>query len=287
MVRTLVVMICLLAGVAATPALADEPSRIFVASTGNDSNDGSRASPKRSFQAAHDAVGAGGSIIVLDTAGYGAVKITKSVFVDASPGVSGFVPVPKVTAGIAVEIDAPNAEVSLRGLVIDGDGHNLGIVATNIRRLVVEDTLIRAVGTGIYLSAMSNATLHVHGGAVRGANEGIVIAAAAPNVAVSGIVSDVKIVGTSSDGVRGTARDVSSAVKVTLEHCTITDGFSYGLVADTGSEIVMDGLTITNNRVAYEAMSGYKVGAIYSRGNNTVYDNRETGSVIVKPLPAQ
>jgi hypothetical protein len=48
-----------------------QATRIFVASYGNDANDGSRGAPKRNFQPAHDAVAAGGQIVVLDTAGYG------------------------------------------------------------------------------------------------------------------------------------------------------------------------------------------------------------------------
>jgi hypothetical protein len=46
-----------------------QATKIFVASYGNDANDGSRASPKRNFQPAHDAVAAGGEIVALDTAG--------------------------------------------------------------------------------------------------------------------------------------------------------------------------------------------------------------------------
>jgi hypothetical protein len=46
-----------------------QATKIFVASYGNDASDGSRASPKRNFQPAHDAVAAGGEIVALDTAG--------------------------------------------------------------------------------------------------------------------------------------------------------------------------------------------------------------------------
>lgn len=287
MVRMLIALLWVFAGIAATPALADESSRIFVASTGSDSNDGSRTAPKRSLQAAHDAVAPSGSIIVLDTAGYGSVKITKSVFVDVSPGASAFVPVPRGSARIAVEIDAPDAVVSLRGLVIDGDGHNLGIVATNVRRLVVEDTFIHAVGLGIYLSATSSSTLHVHGGAIQDVVQGIVVAAAAANIKVSSVISDVRIIGTSNDAVRVEPRFASSTAKSVVRNCTISDGAFYGLVAASGGEIVMDNLTITNNGVAYEAMSGFANGVFYSRGNNTIYNNREAGSVTPKPLPVQ
>src|SRR4051812_26797345 len=65
--------------------------KIFVASFGNDANSGSPASPKRGFQAAHDAVAASGQIVVLDTAGYGTLSITKSVTVTVPPGVNGFI----------------------------------------------------------------------------------------------------------------------------------------------------------------------------------------------------
>ena len=44
-----------------------------------DTNDGTRGAPKRNFQPAHDALAAGGQIVVLDTAGYGALTIDRSI----------------------------------------------------------------------------------------------------------------------------------------------------------------------------------------------------------------
>ncbi|MBV9126632.1 MAG: hypothetical protein JO117_00960, partial [Verrucomicrobia bacterium] len=87
-------LLLLLAAAAATmlplaTAAHAQSTKIFVASYGNDASDGSRGSPKRNFQAAHDAVAAGGEIVVLDTAGYGALSITKSVAVTVPPGVNG------------------------------------------------------------------------------------------------------------------------------------------------------------------------------------------------------
>ncbi len=91
-------------------------TKIFVSATGNDANDGSRGSPKRNFQAAHDAVATGGSIVVLDTAGYGALNITKSVSVTVPPGVNGFITVSGSSNGVT--INAP--VVVLRGLIVEG-----------------------------------------------------------------------------------------------------------------------------------------------------------------------
>src|SRR3954468_24610775 len=68
--------------------------RAFVASYGNDANNGSRSAPKKTFQSAHDVVSDGGQIVVLDSAGYGSLTITKSLSVIVPPGVNGFITVP-------------------------------------------------------------------------------------------------------------------------------------------------------------------------------------------------
>ena len=74
LVRSFAVVLLVLAAPAAVHAQA---AKIFVASYGNDANVGTPASPKRAFQAAHNAVAAGGQIVPLDTAGYGGLTITK------------------------------------------------------------------------------------------------------------------------------------------------------------------------------------------------------------------
>src|SRR3954453_17605338 len=91
----------------AAPAAIDAATpKIFVASFGNDANSGSPASPKRRFQAAHDAVAAGGQIVALDTAGYGALSITKSISVTVPPGINGFVSVNGSANGISINTAA-------------------------------------------------------------------------------------------------------------------------------------------------------------------------------------
>src|SRR3954465_15299357 len=103
---------------AAPGAIEAALPKIFVASYGNDANSGSPAAPKRGFQAAHDAVAAGGQIIALDTAGYGALTITKSVALTVPPGVNGFVTVTGSANGITINA-GPADSVSLRGLIVE------------------------------------------------------------------------------------------------------------------------------------------------------------------------
>jgi hypothetical protein len=61
--------------------------RTFVASYGLDTNPCSLVAPCRSFGEAIKHTSSGGEVIVLDTAGYGSVVITKPVSIIAPPGI--------------------------------------------------------------------------------------------------------------------------------------------------------------------------------------------------------
>ena len=67
---------------ASLPAQAQR-ARVFVSVTGNDANPCTAGSPCKTFQAAHDAVLAGGEISVLDTGGYGTLIINEAVSIVA------------------------------------------------------------------------------------------------------------------------------------------------------------------------------------------------------------
>jgi hypothetical protein len=144
------VLALLATGFVAVSEAQAQLTKIFVASFGNDVNDGSRGSPKRNFQAAHNAVAAGGQIVVLDTAGYGQLTITKSLAVTVPPGVNGFVTVTGTNDAITVAAGAGSV-VSLRGLIIEGGGNRqstgngpgFGIHVTSVGWLSVEDCTIR------------------------------------------------------------------------------------------------------------------------------------------------
>ncbi len=159
-------IVCLLACCPA--ALHAQAPKIFVASYGNDANDGSRGSPKRNFQAAHDAVAAKGQIVVLDTAGYGALNITKSLAVTVPPGVNGFVTVSLGTArAITVNVPGSDAVVSLRGLIVEGGADrstqspnvNYGILVSACEHFSAEDCTIRNFYDGLIAGAIVNLRL--------------------------------------------------------------------------------------------------------------------------------
>src|SRR3954451_7005109 len=110
-VRPLILFAVVTLALSAAAAIQAAPTKIFVASYGNDANSGSPASPKRGFQAAHDAVAAGGQVVALDTAGYGALSITKSVAVTVAPGVTGTVTTTGSANGVTINVSGSDGIV--------------------------------------------------------------------------------------------------------------------------------------------------------------------------------
>ena len=112
--------------VLAAPSLAlGAAQRTFVKSTGVDTLPGpvpnvcSVASPCRTFDAAMLQTLPGGEVIVLDSAGYGAVTISQSVSIIAPPGVYAGI---TASSGDGVTVNGAGIVVVLQGLTINGLG---------------------------------------------------------------------------------------------------------------------------------------------------------------------
>lgn len=114
----LTVVGCLVALLYAAPAHA-QASRTWVSGVGDDANPCSRTAPCKTFAGAISKTAAGGEINCLDSAGYGAVTITKGISIVCN-GVVGSVLVPG-TNGIVVQA-GPSDIVILRGIEINGIG---------------------------------------------------------------------------------------------------------------------------------------------------------------------
>src|SRR6266550_6580339 len=127
-------------------------NRTFVASTGVDTNPCSRTAPCRSFGAAVALTSSGGTVLVLDSAGYGPVTIAQSVAIISPPGVYAGV---TATGGNAIIISGTLATdtVTLRGLSVESVGAFSGIfmITNPLRTLYVQQCFIRGfTDWGIY-----------------------------------------------------------------------------------------------------------------------------------------
>jgi hypothetical protein len=159
-------------------------SRTFVASHGVDSNPCSATQPCRGFQAAINAVAAGGEVVALDSAGYGAMSISKSVSVIVPPGVhaglspAAGIPLPGYPgeSGVVL-IDIANTDVVvLRGLNLNRQGNvNMGIawVSNQGGTVHVESTIANGFPQeGVFIQAATG-TLYIKDSELRGNNVGL------------------------------------------------------------------------------------------------------------------
>lgn len=101
-------------------AVFAQNNRSFVSTTGNDANACVPGSECRSFTRALAVTNAGGEVVALSSAGYGAFSVTRSVTVMASPGVTASL---TVTSGDGIDIAAATTDtVVLRGLNVNATG---------------------------------------------------------------------------------------------------------------------------------------------------------------------
>ena len=185
----LITAIPFVAALLATAPLATHAAsqRTFVASFGTDAGNltCSLAFPCRSFNVAIGNTNPGGEVVILDTAGYGPMVITKSIKVIGPAGVYGGISVlggANPTTGIVINA-ADGDDVTLRGLDVsgipgavpapligidiqnaggvhiekssignftDGGGACINVNTAKTIRIYVVDSFLRACRTGIY-----------------------------------------------------------------------------------------------------------------------------------------
>ena len=279
--RHLLVALLFLLAVSALPSsLRAQASKIFVASIGNDANDGSRGSPKRNFQAAHDAVAAGGQIVVLDTAGYGTLNISKSLSVTVPPGVNGFITAIGNANGVTIE-GASKVGVVLRGLIIEGGGQNagVGIYASSAANLVIEGCTIRNFIWGVFQTTADSSTSlsdcvllgcsrglylqSLNGSATANVNhcrfelngrEGITVFAnpsAGPTITAADSLCYRNNTGIAVTGMGATAK-----ASVLVSNCVITDNATGILASSSGAFVLSRGNNTLSNNAAGSAFTG-------------------------------
>lgn len=118
----------------------------YVSSHGNNSNSCAINAPCRTFAHAITQTAAGGSIIVLDSANYGTLAITKAINIVNDGGATATISVPANAVGIKVNLGAEAAAVTLRGLTIEGGGVGAnGIAFIGTGTLNVLDCMVRGM----------------------------------------------------------------------------------------------------------------------------------------------
>ncbi|MEP6911589.1 MAG: hypothetical protein ABI923_02475 [bacterium] len=121
-----------------------QATRTWVSGVGDDVNPCSRTAPCKTFAGAISKTAMGGVINAVDSGGFGAVTISKSITIDGTGVLAGILGA--MTNGISINITDPKdtaKAVRIRGLTIDGVGtgvQGINVVAAN--SVTIEDTVI-------------------------------------------------------------------------------------------------------------------------------------------------
>jgi hypothetical protein len=157
-----------------TTSAVQAQSRTWVSGVGDDVNPCSRTAPCKTFAGAITKTAKDGEISVLDPGGYGAVTITKSIYINGTHGAGYGSIIAALVNGIIINITDVNdvrKAVRLRGLDINGvstgiNGVNI-LAASNVH---IEDCVIdgftgngTTTGIGIRVAATNNINLYVTG----------------------------------------------------------------------------------------------------------------------------
>src|SRR5580765_8703756 len=116
-----------------------QATRTWVSGVGDDANPCSRTAPCKTFAGAISKTAAGGEINCLDSGGFGAVTIIKSMTIDCKGMGAGILG--SLTTGII--INGADAVVKIRSLNLNGAGNGInGIRVMAAARVNVEDVVI-------------------------------------------------------------------------------------------------------------------------------------------------
>ena len=279
-------------------APAHARARVFVASYGNDANACTFGSPCKTFQAAINAVDAGGEVTAIDSAGFGPLFIIKSVTITSPPGVeAGIVP---AAGNDAIIINAQSTDkVVLRGLTLDGanSGHD-GIAVANVGVLEIDGCVIRNFTQhGVDYSSPNTATnaLVIHNTVISlNGGQGADIA---PSGALNAIIDNVVVTNNGLNGMSVAAGTLTATA--VISNSVISHNGDFGLLVEGTAKVMVrdsvvssngeDGLTvsgatatlrvtkttITGNPVGWSASSG---ALLESFGDNSLRGNTTDGT---------
>jgi hypothetical protein len=267
MTKTAFLLTLVVAALASIPAHA-QPLRVFVSGLGLDTNPCTVTQPCRTFQHAHDVVAANGEIDVIDPAGYGPLKITKGISIQAH----GFGGISQPAMFVAIQINVTTSDpVTLNGLLIDGAGTGtMGIQINSGPSVTILNSVVRHFNFGIFYQSSTN-----------GANLLVEDTIASDNIAVGIEVSPAGGGGnatlnriTANNNANGVVR--ANGGNTTIANSVLSNNSAIGLDLQTS-------VTFLAKNVISGNATGVNVAATaYSYGDNYIIDNTipVTGSLM-------
>jgi hypothetical protein len=300
---------------AALPALFAAPAqaqatRTWVSGVGDDANPCSRTAPCKTFAGAISKTAANGEISVLDSGGFGAINITKSISI-VSEGAEGSI-LASGTNGVIV--NGANIVVNLRNILIEGTGSTNGVngirfingaalhvqncqirtftsgggdnengilfAPTGPAELTVTDCFIAnngslTGGAGILIkpAAGGSAKVTISGTTVSNNRRGIVADGSASTGTISVAVTDSVVAGNSLAGFVAVSTAAGAVTKMMIQRSTSAMNAVGANVAGTSATMRLGHSVITGNGTATQINNG----TMASFGTNHIEDNTAVG----------
>jgi parallel beta helix pectate lyase-like protein len=247
-----------------SPAQA-QATRTWVSGVGDDANPCSRTAPCKTFAGAISKTAMGGEIDALDSGGYGAVTITKSITIDGA-GAMGSI-LAAGTNGIIINVTDPAdaaKTVRIRRLSINGASTGInGIRVVAANKVFIEDTVIDGFTKhGITVETTNAAQAFVKNTNIRNnAGNGVNVVSGGSQV----VIADSDLVNNGS----GLFSDKS---ELTVVRCLISYN-GIGIQAGASSSVRLSDVTVVNNATGLAAAGG----AFISFKNNVIHGNKKDG----------
>jgi hypothetical protein len=260
----------------AAPAFA-QVNRTFVSGHGSDASPCSLAAPCRSFAGALAQTNPAGEIVVLDSAGYGAVTIDRAVSIINQDGVEAGI---TVTSGDAITVAAGFTDiVNLRGLSLYGGGAGSnGITYASAAAVYVDHCTIRGfTQNGINVTAGLAENLIVTDTTVADNGSGISMTPPAGGGTYRAMLARVHATGNANAGVifnPGSGSSITAAIGDSL-----VDLNNIAISVGPGSTVMVDNSKLALNQTALFLSGGtfFELGRSVVFGNSVFHTGNTTG----------
>lgn len=249
----------------ATAAQA-QATRTWVSGVGDDLNPCSRTAPCKTFAGAISKTAKDGEISVLDPGGYGAVTITKSIYINGTHGAGYGSIIASLVNGIIVNItDVNDVRKAVRLRALDINGVSTGINGVSIlaaTNVFVEDCVIDGFtgngttsGIGIRMALAGSGSLFVTDTMIHKTITGI----------RATTTSGFAVASVRNSNIENNTTGIEAATNgfVTVQDCRVAANSGSGLTASaSGAQLNARDNIINNNGTAINAAAGSSVRAL-------------------------
>jgi hypothetical protein len=255
-----------------------QATRTWVSGVGDDLNPCSRTAPCKTFAGAINKTAKDGEISVLDPGGYGAVTITKSIYINGTHGAGYGSIINSLVTGVNINItDAADVRKAVRLRALDINGVSNGINGVSIlaaNNVWIEDSVIdgntgngttSGIGIRVATTAAVTTNVYVSDTMIHKNITGLRVTASTGFAVLN--IRDSNIEGNTN------GLDVSTNGFATVQNCRFAANTTNGVATTAASgTITIRESVLSNNGTAINAAAGSTL-----RSLSNILNNNSTG----------